>query len=119
MRLAPIGCEYPLIHICDASNFSDKEKYCHYVLRTVRKEKWDFLNELGIDLIFEVDDKEDGDTGPVNEWGLWYRLPTEDEVKEAIENYNNQDKDDNNTLLISPKRKKLQQDAYNSMKRAA
>jgi len=75
------------------------------------------LNELGIDLICEVDDNPDGEDGPVKEWGLWYKQPTADDIEKALIEYNTQNSNAN--LMVSPKRKQLHQDAFNSMKRAA
>ena len=72
------ACEYnPNI-----TNITIGWKRC--ILRKVTKSFWEILDESGTELLEEVENDEDN--GPIAEWGLWYRNPSEKSIDEAKKN---------------------------------
>jgi len=97
------ACEYnPNI-----TNITIGWKRC--ILRKVTKSLWEILDKSGTELLEEVENDEDN--GPIAEWGLWYRNPSEksiDEAKKVV--VSNVVGLDDVELMESPGRKKRRDD---------
>ena len=68
------ACEYN-----PTSNILNGWKRC--ILRKATKTIWEILDESGTELFEELENDEDN--GPIAEWGLWYRNPSEECIDEA------------------------------------
>jgi hypothetical protein len=52
------------------------------ILEKVRKSTWEVIDEMGDERILTVDCNED--IGPIAEWDMVYKTPTEDDMRAAV-----------------------------------
>ena len=70
LRSTLIGTKYAIVDNREGKNIYNQDAWKRYIIRRVRKDLWELIDELGTDLIAEVEGHVDGDHSPANEWGL-------------------------------------------------
>ncbi len=68
MLKASIGAEFACMTHLDQLSFMDKSKWSRCVVKNVKKELWELLDESGTELLKEVLDQAGGNDGVSNEW---------------------------------------------------
>jgi len=70
IKKAIIGEEFAVLHNRLGKDITNKADWGRYIIRKVRKDRWELLDELGTELLDEIQDLEDRSKGPSKEWGL-------------------------------------------------
>jgi hypothetical protein len=103
--------------IVDKPTNSLSSPWRRVIIRKITKREWEVLDEYGESVLDTVTD--DGiDEGPLAEWGVWYRHPTVNDYKEALEmNHYDITAHREKALLLdeSPNRKQLRDKAYDAL----
>ncbi|KAL3803498.1 hypothetical protein HJC23_014046 [Cyclotella cryptica] len=84
MLKAQIGEEFACVTNIDQKSMMDKSQWCRCVLRKVKKDLWEVLDESATELIKEVPDIVGEDEGVSKEWGFWYVFPSEEDSDAAL-----------------------------------
>ncbi|KAL3783549.1 hypothetical protein HJC23_008180 [Cyclotella cryptica] len=84
MLKAQIGDEFACVTNLDQKSMMDKSQWCRCVLRKVKRDLWEVLDESATELLKEVPDIVGEDEGVSKEWGLWYVFPSEEDSAAAL-----------------------------------
>ena len=79
------------------------------ILERVSKNKWNILDESGETILESHPHK--GDQGVVAEFGMYYRLPTQESVREAREAVAQEASASAKDVVVSPRRKRIREEA--------
>ena len=121
MVKACIGDEFACVTNLDQKSMMDKSQWRRCVLRKVKKDLWEVLDESATELLKEVPDIVGEDEGVSKEWGLWYVFPSEDESNAALAAVKKSSDYEANDLRlqVSPNRAMLRWESFEGQRKQA
>ncbi|KAL3783884.1 hypothetical protein HJC23_007989 [Cyclotella cryptica] len=121
MLKAQIGDEFACVTNLDQKSMMDKSQWRRCVVRKVKKDLWEVLDESAMELLKEVLDIVGEDEGVSKEWGLWYVFPSEEDSDAALEAAKKGGDFEANDLRlqVSPNRAMLRWDSFEGQRKQA
>jgi len=102
----------------DTEELGDGANWRRVVLRKISKLKWEIIDESGVEVYETITTTED--KGPVAEWGMYYRSPTEESIEAAANTTTAEQKKQmevDKEIMESPNRKRTRQAAFTSLQK--
>ena len=98
----------------------EDERWSRIILRKIRKDKWEILDETGTEVLTTAVDT--ADAGPIVEWGRTYRQPSFTNIEKyklyALK-LRNEEENANMEIHVSPRRQESRKRAFDSQKKQA